>query len=142
MRKFLTHHLTLPDMPYCGSLWSRRLLLTLSNASEKSMISTSSWHPFSTAADTTSTNPSNWDSQDLPQQKPCCSRRWFWCSSTYPMMVLTTICSRSLKGMAYAVVGDGLVDFWLVSFPCDETSLKYIQILIIQFIAMNIKHDF
>ena len=49
---------------------------------------------------------------------------------------------KKLESMAYVVVGDGPVSFWLVSFPCDETSLKYIQILIIQFIAMNIKHDF
>ena len=37
----------------------------------------------------------------------------------------------------YAVEGDEPVLFWLVSFPCDETSLKYIQIIIIA-----IKHDF
>ena len=51
----------------------RRLWLILSNALEKSMISTASWHHFSTASDTSSMNPSNWDSQDLPQQKPRCS---------------------------------------------------------------------
>ena len=63
----------------------RRLWLILSNALEKSMISTASWHHFSTASDTSSMNPSNWDSQDLPQQKPRCSGWRIWCSSTYPI---------------------------------------------------------
>lgn len=121
-------------MPYCRSLWTRRLWLTLLNALEKSMISTSSWHHFFSTSDISSTKHSIWNTRSASAKAMLLWMKnlVFFCifhdGADYHML-------KKLE--RYAVEGDEPVLFWLVSFPCDETSLKYIQIIIIA-----IKHDF
>ena len=97
VRKFEIQVWVLPVIPKFCNLWSNLLCGTVSNALLKSIIIISTGVLASMDLARSLTVRTSWDSQEWFARNPCCLSVRIWCSEKCLMMLLCSMCSKSLQ---------------------------------------------